>query len=145
MPQISLHTASALTGLSIRSIRRRQSESPNNNCKDLVDLELIREDICIPLEPDDIELITEANSGNAEAQNDLAILFLEHGQFKIAMHWLEMAAEQNMSDAMHLLGDCYLKGKGVPKDDNLAIMWIAKAASLDHPIAKMQMRAFLPG
>jgi hypothetical protein len=35
----------------------------------------IKNDICIPLEPDDIELIKAADAGEPQAQNDLGVLF----------------------------------------------------------------------
>jgi len=40
-----------------------------------------------------------------------------------------------------LLGRCYLEGNGLPKDDSLALMWIAKSASLGHSIALAQIQS----
>ncbi|MGZ5028874.1 MAG: hypothetical protein ACXV9T_16965, partial [Methylobacter sp.] len=60
---------------------------------------------------------------------------------KSAVYWLELAAKQSLADAMHLLGRCYLEGNGLAKDENLGIMWIAKAASLGHPIALAQIQS----
>ena len=57
------------------------------------------------------------------------------------MYWLELAAKQQLADAMQLLGRCYLEGNGLTKDENLAIMWIAKAASLGHSIALAQIQS----
>jgi len=71
----------------------------------------------------------------------LALLFLEHNKLKSAVYWLELAAKQQLADAMHLLGRCYLEGNGLPKDDSLALMWIAKAASLGHSIALTQIQS----
>jgi uncharacterized protein len=90
---------------------------------------------------DDIELLKAADVGDAAAQTDLALLFLMHGKAKSAVYWLELAAKQNFPDAMHWLGRCYLCGVGFVKDETLALMWIAKAASLGHPVAQAQVEA----
>jgi uncharacterized protein len=152
MPNICLQTAATLTGLSLSTLRRRIADgalkcADNNtaNNKTLICFDSIKNDICIPLEPDDIELIKDADAGEPQAQNDLALLFLEHNKPQHAIYWLELAARQDFADAMHLLGSCYLKGDGLPKDNNLALMWIAKAASLGHPIAVAQIQSIRPG
>jgi uncharacterized protein len=74
----------------------------------------------------------------------LGVLLLENDKPQRAIYWLELAAKQDFSDAMHLLGTCYLKGNGLAKDYNLALMWIAKAASLGHPIAVAQIQSIRP-
>jgi TPR repeat protein len=66
---------------------------------------------------------------------------LENNKPKSAIYWLGLAAKQDFADAMHLLGSCYSKGNGLAKDNNLALMWIAKAASLGHPIAIAQIKS----
>ena len=44
-------------------------------------------------------------------------------------------------DAMHNLAKLYLQGIGVVKDENTALMWLAKAAAHGHVIAGQQMLA----
>jgi len=152
MPNISLKTATRLTGLSLRTLRRRITDGTltcASSEKDqykitMIGLDSIKNDIGIPLEPDAIELIKEADAGEPEAQNDLGVLFLENNKPQNAIYWLELAAKQDFADAMHLLGTCYLKGNGLAKDYNLALMWIAKAASLGHPIAIAQIQSIRP-
>jgi hypothetical protein len=151
MPNISLQTAATLAEWSLSTLRRRIADgtlkctdNDKANNKAMICLDSIKNDICIPLEPDDIELIKAADEGDANAQNDLAILFLENDKPQNAIYWLELAAKQDFADAMHLLGTCYLKGNGLAKDNNLAIMWIAKAASLGHPIAIAQIQSIRP-
>jgi len=148
MPHISLQAATTLTDWSERTIRRRLADgtlqcATDNDAhhKTMICFDSIKHNLCINLGPDDVELIKSADSGDAKAQNDLALLFLEHNKLKSAVYWLELAAKQNLTDAMHLLGRCYLEGNGLPKDDSLAIMWIAKAASLGHPIALAQIQS----
>jgi TPR repeat protein len=150
MHYVSLQAAITLTGWSERTLRRRladgalQSSSDNKSYKTMISFDSIRADLCIPVEGETIELIEKADAGSAAAQNDLAVLFMENHQPKSAVYWLELAAKQGFADAMHWLGCCYLKGLGVPEDDNLAIMWIAKAASLGHSIAASQIQSIRP-
>lgn len=148
MQHVSLQTATTLTEWSERTIRRRLADgslkcAADNDAhfKTMISYDSIKHDICIALEPEDIQLIKNADSGDANAQNDLALLFLQNNKLKSAIYWLELAAKQSLADAMHLLGYCYLKGYGLAKDDNLALMWIAKAASLGHSIAIEQIRS----
>lgn len=148
MQHLSLQTATTLTEWSLRTIRRRLADgtlqcAADNDAyyKTMIRFDSIKPDICITLTPDDIELIKSADSGDAAAQNDLALLFLEQNKPKSAVYWLELAAKQQVADAMHLLGHCYLEGSGLSKDDNLAMMWIAKAASLGHSIALAQIQS----
>jgi hypothetical protein len=148
MQHVSLQAATTLTEWSERTIRRRLADgslkcAADNGAhyKTMICFDSIKHDICIALAPDDIGLLKAADAGDATAQNDLALLFLEHDKLKSAVYWLELAAKQSFTDAMHLLGYCYSEGKGLPKDDNLAIMWIAKAASLGHTIALAQIQS----
>ena len=148
MPNISLKTATLLTGLSMRTLRRRITDgtltcasSEEDYNKTMICLDSIKNDIGIPLDPDDIGLIKSADAGDANAQNDLAVLFLENNKPQNAIYWLELAAKQDFADAMQLLGTCYLKGNGLAKGNNLALMWIANAASLGHQIAVAQIQS----
>jgi len=148
MQLVSLQAATTLTEWSVRTIRRRLADgnlqyAADNEAyyKTMICFDSIKPDICIALAPEDIELIKSADAGDATAQNDLALLFLEQNKPKSAVYWLELAAKQQLSDAMQLLGCCYLTGNGLSKDDNLAMMWIAKAASLGHPIALAQIQS----
>lgn len=148
MQHISLQMASTLTEWSLRTIRRRIADgslkyAADNEAyyKTMISFDSIKNDICIAIDQNDIELIKNADAGDVTAQNDLALLLLERDKPKNAIYWLELAAKQNFSDAMHLLGRCYLEGNGLPKNYNLAIMWIAKAASLGHPIAIDQIQS----
>ncbi|MHB8666662.1 MAG: hypothetical protein ACYC7B_03975 [Burkholderiales bacterium] len=142
---ISIATAMTLTGLSERTFWRRISDgtfegkSAKGN-KTRVDLATIEPYICIPIKHEDSYLIGSADAGNPEAQTDLALIFLENDRPRGAFYWLELAAQRDFADAMHLLGRCYIDGNGVQKDTNLGIMWIAKAASRGHVLAAAQMQ-----
>jgi len=148
LPSISLQAVMTLTEWSERTIRRRIADGTLQCVKDtsasnkaLIAFMDVQDDVCIPLSDEVIELIAASDMGNAEAQNDLALLFWVHGKLKSALYWLELAAKQHFADAMHGLGCCYLRGEGLPKNDNIGVMWIAKAASLGHFIASAQIKA----
>jgi TPR repeat protein len=149
MQHVSLQAATTLTEWSERTIRRRLADgtlqcAADNEAhyKTMICFDSIKHDLCIALNPENIELIKSADAGDACAQNDLELLFLESDKLKSAVYWLELAAKQQVADAMHLLGRCYLEGNnGLTKDDNLAMMWIAKAASLGHSIALAQIQS----
>lgn len=150
---IKLATAATLTEWSKRTLWRRISDGTltrTDNEDDVFDdkktkiqLDTIKSHICIPLESGDFELIERADAGDAEAQTDLASLFLSHAKLESALYWLELAAKQNYAGAMYLLGRCYIDGNGLQKNDNIGMMWIAKAASLGHAISQSLMQAML--
>lgn len=52
--------------------------------------------------------------------------------------WIRMSAAQGNREAQYVLGKSYVDGKGVPKDDVLAYMWLnlASAAAENSPAAK---------
>jgi uncharacterized protein len=151
MHYVSLQAAATLTGWSERTLRRRIADGTLQCAggdeapyKTMISFDSIKDNLCISVDADAIELIEKADAGDANAQNDLAVLFLENNQPKSAVYWLELAAKQDFADAMQWLGRCYLEGKGLPKDNNLALMWIARAASLGHPIAIAQIESIRP-
>lgn len=97
--------------------------------------------LCLPMTQDDHELVIEAAAGDAEAQTDLALLFLDADKLDIGLSWLTLAADQGHPDAMHHLSKLYIQGTGPQKNDSLGLMWLAKAASLGHVIAGEQVTA----
>ena len=145
--KISLASATLLTDLSENTLRRRiangvmvRTIEDRPNGRSMIPFNAIESECCIPLEKGDIELITEADQGNAEAQNDLALLFISHAKPKKAIYWLELAIKQKHTDAMHWLGRCYLEGNGVAQDANLGFMWLSRAAAEGHIISRKIMR-----
>ncbi len=146
MYYVSLQTAIALTGISERTLRRRIANGEiiiprhEKQYRTMFPLEYLKNNIDAQLEQNDMEIIKNADFGDVQAQSDVGLIFLEQGKYNLAIYWLELAANRNYPDAMHLLGKCYLNGDGVIKDSNTAIMWIAKAASLGHSVAIEQMK-----
>ena len=142
---ISLDTAALVSDVSKRTLWRRlddgqitrqENDSRGRAMLALADLVPM---LCVPIEPEDYELLADADAGNADAQNDLVQLFLDAKRPDIALHWIQLAVDQEHPDAIHNLAMLYIKGIGVGRDRTKGLMWLAKAATLGHPIAKQQV------
>lgn len=146
---ISLNAVIALTDQSERTLRRRIADGSlprvadegGSSYKTMIPFEAIRSQLVVPLAGDEIHLVREADSGNASAQNDLALLLLSHKKPHGALYWLELAAKQECPEAMHWLARCYLEGNGVTQDENLGLMWLARSAARGHRISQQQVQA----
>ena len=147
---INLATAASLTLWSKRTIWRRISDGTLartggdevlDDKKTKIQLATIKSHICVPMDASDYELIEKADAGCAEAQTDLALLFISYDKLESAVYWLELAAKQNYAGAMHLLGRYYIDGKGGQKNQNIGMMWIAKAAAMGHVLSQDVMEA----
>jgi hypothetical protein len=149
MTTISIDAASVITGLSKRTWYRRVEEGvvarSGAGSRIMIPISEVVPLIGVEMSPEDLDMLAAADAGNAEAQDDMGQLFLASGKLEAAIYWLEQAARQGYPNAMQCLGRCYLAGEGVPKDENLAIMWIAKAAAHGHVIAQGQMQALRRG
>lgn len=149
MTYITLGMAVALTGLSKRTLWRRIADgqlhvqgNADQGEHARVPLEEILSLSRLSLEADDQALIMLADMGEAEAQCDLALLFLTQKQPGEAVHWLTLSAKQHYPEALHQLGRCYIAGNGVEADETKGVELIARAAALGHGTAK-HMAAYL--
>jgi predicted DNA-binding transcriptional regulator AlpA len=146
---LSLTTAIAITDISESTWWRRIKQGAIQRANTIVGkhtrlhLSDVLPNISIPVNKQDIEFILLADTGNADAQNDVGQMFSIAGKAESAIYWLQQAASQGNPDAMQWLGQCYARGEGVSLDENLSMMWLAKSAALGHVIAKSQMDAIL--
>lgn len=146
---ISIDTASAITGLSRRTWWRRISAgdvtrvTDDNRGRAMLLWSEVAPHVCAPIEPEDQPFFLQADAGDAGAQGDIGQLFLMSKKYQAAFYWFGQAAQQNHPDAMQWLGHCYINGKGVSENENLGIMWLAKAAALGHVIAQGQMKGLI--
>ncbi|WP_194723466.1 tetratricopeptide repeat protein [Noviherbaspirillum malthae] len=146
---ISLNAVIALTDQSERTLRRRIADGSlprvadegGSSYKTLIPFEAISPQLVVPLTGEEVQLVKEADSGNASAQNDLALILLAHRKPQGALYWLELAAKQECPEAMHWLARCYLEGNGVDRDENLGLMWLARSAAGGHRISREQVEA----
>lgn len=82
------------------------------------------------------DLIAKANHGDANAQNNLGVMYAE-GQgvpqnYEQAAIWFTKAANQGITGAQFNLGLMYSEGLGVPKDDKQAAVLFTKVANTGH-------------
>jgi TPR repeat protein len=149
MPTIHFKTAMAITGLSRASLWRRIKAHPGSSetlgeAKGLlhtrIDLDSALAWAGLTLADEDRALIPAADAGDAAAQRELGLLFLELERLERAVHWLHLAGAQADPDAMQWLGKLYARGQGVEKDEAAAIDWIKKAAEHGHLIAQLQVQ-----
>lgn len=151
MTPISLDAAAAITERSKRTWRRRIDDGvtarldSDSSGRTMVPLAQVVPLIGIAMGQEDLAILAAADAGSAEAQDDMGQFFLAAGKLAAAIYWLKAATKQNHPNAMQCLGRCHLAGEGVPRDENFAIMWIAKAAAHGHAIAHAQMRALRGG
>jgi len=92
-------------------------------------------------------LLTEAEQGNAEAQEALGFFYcigagvpLDYVQ---AAKWFRKAAEQGNAEGQYRLGLSYYKGEGVPKDYAQAAFWWRKAAEQGEDTAQYNLKNLL--
>lgn len=146
MPLICLSSAITLTEWSERTFWRKFADGSMVRKivegKAMIQFDLIKPYLCLPFGADDFPLLEKAEAGDAEAQNEIALLFLSYYKPKSAVFWLERAAKQGYADAMNLLSHCYMSGSGVSKDENIGIMWLANAAALGHVISQRMVQDF---
>ena len=74
----------------------------------------------------------QAEQGNAEAQNNLGVIFQDDRSvlkdYAQAAAWFRKAAEQGNATAEANLAEMYFDGKGVPRDFAHSAAWFRKAA-----------------
>ena len=146
---ISIDTASIITERSKRTWQRRLASGVERVLEDLRGRAMIRlvdvhPFICVPLSDYDISALVLADSGSAAGQCDIGQVFDLLGKHEIAIYWWRQAAEQGYAEAMQCLGSAHAEGRGVSVDENLALMWIARAAAQGHLIARAQIDGLLP-
>ena len=146
MTPISLDAAAVVTESSKSTWRRRIADGVVTKLdvdgkRTMLALADVAPLITIRLAEEDLKHLAAADTGSAEAQDDMGQFFLAAGKHEAAMYWLEQAARQDYPNAMQTMGRCYASGVGVPKDENLAIRWLARAAAHGHVIAQAHMQA----
>jgi len=145
---ISFHAAITLTNMSESTFRRKirtglikQMRKNDETGRPMIDIDSIRRHICVKLEIEDWQLMKQADAGDADAQTELGLLFQSQGKYRSTVFWLKSAMKKGNRDAMHWMGRCYIEGKGVPGNEDMGMMLIAKSAALGHAISQGQMAA----
>lgn len=145
---VSLVAAITLTNISERTLWRIVSKEhwPQQKCQGRVMIPLARLQpyCCIKLDEEDLSIIAQADTRvggpqDAEAQCELALIFLNQGQWDGGVYWLKRAAMADHADAMNLLAMCHLNGEGVEKNQREGIRFIHRSAALGHQLSKQQL------
>lgn len=162
MDWISLDAAVAISGISKSTLWRRVTEGSIGKAgKDVRNRAMLAFADVLPLigglkplSGEDVALLLSADAGSSQAQADVGAMFYVAGNIRAALYWLNEAADQNNADAMHWLAIAHAarlsgekaRGKSIPAEEdarerngNLAVMWLARAAALGHPLAQQQM------
>ena len=75
----------------------------------------------------------DAESGDAEAQNNLGVMYNKglgvSEDYAEAVKWYRLAADRGYADAQGNLGVMYHDGRGVPQDCGEAYAWFSVAAA----------------
>lgn len=82
---------------------------------------------------------TRAESGEAQAQYELALRYHSGKNYLKAHEWYLKAAEQGHAEAQNNLGTLYSSGLGVTQDYPKAIDWMRKAADAGNANAQANM------
>ena len=90
------------------------------------------------------ELLRRAQSGNAQAQFELGLMY-DEGEIvdqnsSEAVKWYRKAAQQEHAGAQFYLGVAYMEGWGVRRDYSEAARWYRKAAQQGLPEAQDALR-----
>ena len=89
------------------------------------------------------KLTTLASSGNARAQHDLGLKYIEGNgvarDTKLGAGWLEKSANSGMPNAQYHIGALYQKGRGVSSSMESAFQWYLKAARQGHVEAQYSL------
>lgn len=85
------------------------------------------------------ELIVKAESGDVEAQFDLAEEYWEKGDYEQAFLWYKKVAEQGSVEAQFNLGVIYDNDQGVLQDYELAFHWYKKSADQGNMDAQFNL------
>lgn len=146
---ISLDMAERLTGCSRRTWWRRVQHGrvqrlphADTRGRTLLPLRAVLPLVGIPIAEQDRALILAADDGDPQALNELGQLFALGERWPVAEQLWLAAARQGQACAMQHLAMFYLASR---RDGPRALMWLARAASAGHSVARAQLRGLWPG
>lgn len=70
----------------------------------------------------------KAFNGDAEAEYDLAFIYLRNQEFQEAKYWFEKSAKQGYRFAEYEMGRIYYYGEISPKNYSTSLFWLKRAA-----------------
>ncbi len=89
-----------------------------------------------------IVFLEYAQKGSTEAMAALGTYYMHTKEYTEAFEWLKKGAQKGNADAQFKLGCLYSVGKGVDKNDELALKWIKKSAQNNHKNAQKVLKEY---
>ncbi|KAF0559879.1 calmodulin-dependent protein kinase [Gigaspora margarita] len=86
-----------------------------------------------------IEWFTKASKGCTAAEYSLGAYYYKKQKYYLSVTWLQKAAKKDNVKALHLLGLCYLKGRGVHINALKAFELFTQAVEKDSPEAQYEL------
>lgn len=77
----------------------------------------------------------KADAGDRNAQYSLGLYYsssADHTDYAKAADWYRKAADQGHAGAQYMLGQAYLVGRGITRDETSAVRWLERAARQGH-------------
>lgn len=91
-------------------------------------------------------LRSAADEGHAPSQALLGYILDRAEENKAAFTLYEKASRQGNAEGMYGLAMLYMNGEGIEQSNELAVMWMTRAAEAGHDVATMALaRAYLVG
>ena len=84
-----------------------------------------------------------ADSEDPKAWYELGLKYALTRDMEKSIWYFRLAAHKNYVPAIHALGECYMEGKGVPRDEAKGLKLIRAAAAAKYPGAMNRLGAYL--
>jgi len=142
VPSVCLDTASAITGLTKRTLWRYIQDGRLHAIREGRGRRTsvpLAEVVALPdrvLDAEAQALVLAADRGDAEAQCDLALRLLELERLGSARDWFARSARAGYADAMCWLARDLLVGRCGERDDAGGVLWLSQAAACGSPLAE---------
>ncbi|MBK1710573.1 MULTISPECIES: tetratricopeptide repeat protein [Marichromatium] len=142
MPSICLNTASAVTGLSRRTLQRYIQERrltairDGDDGKTRVELSALLTLTGTRLTEPERTLALAADQGDPGAQYEFGVWLLERARPPQARDWFQQAARAGHADAMCWLGRDLVLGEGGTRDEAAGSAWLGRAAARGSALAQ---------
>lgn len=161
VPTVSLATAAALSGLSVRTWQRRIEDGQVPRMTDAAGRPQIALTALRTTDPtrdwgaDDVHMLLRADQGEALAQAETGAHFAlcalqasagtQDAAARIALFFLGKAADQGDTEAMYWLSllHAHALGGAATGYEAQALMWLTKAAAQGHVIAQQHIHVML--
>lgn len=85
------------------------------------------------------QAVSAQPGADAQAAYQRALMYRNGADAPLAVHWMAVAAREQMPEAMFLLSNMLAAGEGVAADPAAARRWLEAAAALGYPAALQEL------